>query len=77
MLPENRNTINYRNICQNIFYTIGHKLLGMVKVSKISKTIWDQLETWLYNHFEIKLNLTVCEVLFGLPYAIDEYIEYN
>ena len=61
---------NKCDYCQSID-TIEHHLF----YCQISKTIWDQLETWLYNHFEIKLNLTVCEVLFGLPYAINEYIE--
>ena len=41
----------------------------------IISAIWNHLEIWLYNQYEIKLNLTVCEVLLDLPFAISEYIE--
>ena len=40
-----------------------------------TKCIWDKLEIWIYNQFELKLNLTVCEVLFGIPFISNEYIE--
>lgn len=58
------------NYCQAI-NTIEHHLF----YCKGSKAIWNHLEIWLDNQDQIKLNLTVCEVLFGLPFAINEYIE--
>ena len=31
-----------------------------------SRKIWTQLETWYQSVFEVKLNLTICEILFGI-----------
>ena len=40
-----------------------------------SKNIWEQLELWLYNQIKVKLNLKECEILFGIPNAINADIE--
>ena len=61
---------NKCNYCQAID-TIEHHLYQC----KDSKTIWEQLELWLYNQIEIKLNLKECEILFGIPNAINADIE--
>ena len=61
---------NQCNYCQAVD-TVEHHLYQC----KVSKKIWDQLEIWLYDQIEIKLNLRECEVLFGIPHAIHEDLE--
>ena len=38
-----------------------------------SEQIWASLQEWLNNHFETSFKLTVCEVLFGIPFIANEY----
>ena len=58
------------NYCQSKD-TIEHHLYQC----KESKTIWDRLENWLYENIDIKLNLRECEILFGIPNAVNKEIE--
>ena len=39
------------------------------------KSIQNRLENWLYDQIEIQLNLRECEILFGIPNAVNEDIE--
>ena len=61
---------NKCNFCKSID-TIEHHLYQCTE----SKKIWDNLEDWLFNHIEIRLNLKECEILFGIPNATNEYLE--
>ena len=58
------------NYCKAID-TIEHHLF---KCSQ-SKNVWNKLEKWIYQQLEVKLHLKKCEVLFGLPNAINDPIE--
>ena len=51
--------------------TIEHHLYQC----KDSKTILEQLELWLYIQIKIKLKLKECEIVFGIPNAINTDIE--
>ena len=61
---------NRCNFCESID-TLEHHLYQCFE----SKKIWDKLESWLFNHIKIKLNLKECEILFGIPNATNEYLE--
>ena len=61
---------NQCNFCQATD-TIEHHLYSC----KDSNTIWNQLENWLLDCIEIKLNLKECEILFGIPNAPNEHLE--
>ena len=61
---------NICNYCQSID-TLEHHLYQCTK----SKTIWNKVETWLYKQIDLKLNLRECEILFGIPNAINEDLE--
>ena len=66
----NIKTTNKCTYCNEID-TIEHHLY----YCKESRIIWEKLENWVFNQFGLKIKLTVCEILFGLPHAVDNYIE--
>ena len=61
---------NRCNYCEAVD-TIEHHLYQCNQ----SKNLWNQVETWIFQQLEVKLNLKECEVLFGLPNAINDHIE--
>ena len=61
---------NQCNFCQATD-TIEHHLDSC----KGSNIIWNQLENWLLDCIEIKLNLKECEIIFGIPNAPNEHLE--
>ena len=66
----NIKTTNKCTYCNEID-TIEHHLY----FCKESIIIWEKLENWVFNQFGLNIKLTVCEILFGLPHAVDNYIE--
>lgn len=58
----------------NYFQTIENNLLYCKEIKAIW-ALWEQMETWLHNQIDIKFNLTVCKVLFCIPFSTNEYIQ--
>ena len=40
-----------------------------------SKKIWTELTLWIKNNLEVSFNLTICEIIFGIPIKNDDNIE--
>lgn len=56
--------------CGNID-TIEHHLVLCPKSTKF----WNQVTEWLYENLKIKINLTECEILFGIPFHKDNKLK--
>ena len=36
---------------------------------------WKKVEQWLFEKLKVKFNLTVCEVIFGIPFSNDSLMQ--
>ena len=61
------------NVITVMLLTQLNTIYSIVKIS--IQAIWNHLEIWLYNQYEIILNLAVREVLFVIPFGVNEYID--
>ena len=43
--------------------TIEHRLFDCVEANKI----WKCIQQWIKNVLEVNINLTICEIIFGIP----------